>query len=136
MPPHLLVVEDSPTQARVVRRVLESAGYEIELARSGEEGLALFDAERCDAVIDDIAVRPVAVRMLEARGYRVVSTSNGEDAFRIIEDGREPIDLQGLLERGVALAHKPFTAESLGQKVREVLDRCECNRVQTIRSSR
>ena len=30
--------------------------------------------------------------------------------------------VQGLLERGVTLAHKPFTAESLGQKVREVLD--------------
>jgi len=30
--------------------------------------------------------------------------------------------LNGLLESGVALAHKPFTSESLGQKVREVLD--------------
>ncbi len=33
--------------------------------------------------------------------------------------------LQGLVARGVALAHKPFTAESLGEKVREVLDRRE-----------
>jgi len=124
-------------------------------------------AESILLVEDDAAVRRVAVRMLEAQGYRVVSTSSGEDALRIIEGGRESIDLlltdvvlaggmhggtlvervrvlrpslkvlfasgyttdvtivQGLLERGVTLAHKPFTAESLGQKVREVLDRCE-----------
>ena len=113
---------------------------------------------------DEPAVRRVTARMLDAQGYKVVATSGGEEALRIVEDGRERIDLlltdvvlaggmhgatlaeraralrptlkvlfasgytsdvtilHGLLERGVALAHKPFTAESLARKVREVLD--------------
>jgi two-component system cell cycle sensor histidine kinase/response regulator CckA len=115
-------------------------------------------------VEDEPAVRRVAVRLLEAQGYHVVSTSSGEEALRVIEDGREPIDLlltdvvlaggmsgpvladrvralkpelkvlfasgytkdvtilKGLQEHTIALVQKPFTAESLGEKVRQVLD--------------
>jgi PAS domain S-box-containing protein len=115
-------------------------------------------------VEDDPAVRRVTARMLEAQGYRAVSTNSGEDALRVIEDGREPWHLlltdvilaggmsgpvlaervralrpdlkvlfasgytsdvailHGLMEQRVALVQKPFTAELLGRKVREVLD--------------
>jgi PAS domain S-box-containing protein len=115
-------------------------------------------------VEDEPAVRRVAARMLEAQGYKVVSTSSGEEALRIVQDARQRVDLlltdvvlaggmhggalaervralrptlkvlfasgytsdltilHGLLERDVALMQKPFTAESLAKKVREVLD--------------
>ena len=115
-------------------------------------------------VEDEPAVRRVTTLMLEALGYRVVSTSSGQDALRIVEEARESFDLlltdvvlaggmngatlaeragvlrpalkvlfasgytsdmtilHGLLERAVAFVHKPFSLESLGQKVREVLD--------------
>jgi two-component system cell cycle sensor histidine kinase/response regulator CckA len=115
-------------------------------------------------VEDEAAVRRVMLRMLESRGYRVVSTSSGEEALRVIADGRESLQLlltdvvlsggmsgpmlaeharalrpklkvlfvsgytsdvtilHGLLEQSVALVQKPFSAESLGRKVREVLD--------------
>jgi PAS domain S-box-containing protein len=115
-------------------------------------------------VEDEPAVRRVTAHILEAQGYRVVSTSSGEEALRVIEDGREPWHLlltdvilaegmsgpelaervralrpdlkvlfvsgytgdvtilHGLLEPSVALVQKPFTGESLGSKVRQVLD--------------
>jgi len=115
-------------------------------------------------VEDEPAVRRVSARMLEGQGYRVLLASSGEEALRVVEDGREPIHLlltdvilaggmsgralaervralrpelkvlfvsgytsdvtilHGLLEQGVTLVQKPFTAESLGGKVREVLD--------------
>jgi PAS domain S-box-containing protein len=115
-------------------------------------------------VEDEPAVRRVTAHMLEAQGYRVLSTSSGEEALRVIEDGREPWHLlltdvilaegmsgpelaervralrpdlkvlfvsgytsdvtilHGLLEPSVALVQKPFTGESLGSKVRQVLD--------------
>ena len=115
-------------------------------------------------VEDEPAVRRVTARMLEAQGYRVLSTSSGEEALRVIGEAREPLHLlltdvvlsggisgrvlaehvralrpdlkvlfvsgytsdvtilHGLLEQGITLVQKPFTAESLGRKVREVLD--------------
>ncbi|HEY5490545.1 MAG TPA: ATP-binding protein, partial [Gemmatimonadaceae bacterium] len=115
-------------------------------------------------VEDEPAVRRVSARMLEGQGYRVLLASSGEEALRVVEDGREPIHLlltdvilaggmsgrvlaervralrpelkvlfvsgytsdvtilHGLLEQGVTLVQKPFTAESLGRTVREVVD--------------
>ncbi len=35
----------------------------------------------------------------------------------------EAIGHHGVLEAGVAFLHKPFTSETLGRKIREVLDR-------------
>jgi len=34
----------------------------------------------------------------------------------------ETIAHHGVLDHGIAFVHKPFTAEALGQKIREVLD--------------
>jgi CheY-like chemotaxis protein len=124
----------------------------------------MHGVERILLVEDEPAVRRVTVRLLETQGYRVVSTTSGEEALRVIEDGREPLDLlltdvvlegrmsgpelaervravrpdlkvlfasgytrdvttlQGLLEEGIAFIPKPFTAESLGEKVRQVLN--------------
>jgi two-component system cell cycle sensor histidine kinase/response regulator CckA len=121
-------------------------------------------AETILLVEDDDAVRRVIERMLATQGYRVVSTNSGEDALRMIADGREsphllltdvvlsggmsgPVlaervralrpdqkvlfasgytsdvtILHGLLQHGITLLQKPFTADSLGEKVRHVLD--------------
>jgi CheY-like chemotaxis protein len=115
-------------------------------------------------VEDDAAVRRVTVRMLETQGYQVVSTSSGEEAMRVLEDGGKSFHLlltdvvlsggmsgpalvervralrpdvkvlfasgytsdvtilHGLREHSITLVQKPFTAELLGAKVRQVLD--------------
>jgi two-component system response regulator MprA len=51
----ILVVDDEPAVRESLRRALELEGYEIELARDGEEALArLGEASNPDAVILDI----------------------------------------------------------------------------------
>ena len=51
----ILVVDDEPAVRESLRRALELEGYEIELARDGEEALArLNDAMTPDAVVLDI----------------------------------------------------------------------------------
>jgi PAS domain S-box-containing protein len=49
----VLVIDDSTTYRDEIRRALEGAGYDVQEAASGEEGLALAGAVRPDAVIVD-----------------------------------------------------------------------------------
>ncbi len=49
-----LVVDDSPTIRRLVRRELEAGGHEVREAADGESGLALIFAERPDLLTLDV----------------------------------------------------------------------------------
>lgn len=52
--PCVLIAEDSPVQAEMLRRTIERAGYEAMLAGDGAEALALALQKRPAAVISDI----------------------------------------------------------------------------------
>ena len=52
--PHVLIVEDSPTQARELRLILESDGMTVETAPSGEAGLDRLAAVPFDLILTDI----------------------------------------------------------------------------------
>jgi CheY-like chemotaxis protein len=49
----ILCIDDETTALVVRKRVLESAGYQVTTARSGEEGIRLFLSEVFDLVIVD-----------------------------------------------------------------------------------
>ncbi|MCB1915875.1 MAG: response regulator, partial [Rhodocyclaceae bacterium] len=49
----ILIIEDEATLAKNVRIFLERDDYEVRVAESAEEGLALMDVFRPDAVILD-----------------------------------------------------------------------------------
>jgi two-component system chemotaxis sensor kinase CheA len=53
-PANILVVDDSLTTRMMERSILESAGYEVELATSGEEGLAKARERRHDLYLVDV----------------------------------------------------------------------------------
>ncbi|UCF67277.1 MAG: response regulator [Acidobacteriota bacterium] len=52
----VLVVDDEPTLRTVISEVLEAEGYDVTVAPSGEEALALFDNQRFALVITDIVM--------------------------------------------------------------------------------
>ena len=51
---HLLVVEDEPKMARILRRGLERDGAAVEVALSGEAALELAGLSRFDAIVLDV----------------------------------------------------------------------------------
>ena len=53
-PASILVVEDSPLQAELLRRTIERAGYAVLVAGNGADGLALAAAHRPAAVVSDV----------------------------------------------------------------------------------
>jgi two-component system response regulator VicR len=53
-PKKVLVVDDEPDTLELVKLVLESAGFEAILVKSGVEAMAKIDAEKLDLVLLDI----------------------------------------------------------------------------------
>lgn len=52
-PLKVLVAEDNPTNQKIIRQLLESAGYQVVLASDGEEALDLYESESPDLAIVD-----------------------------------------------------------------------------------
>ena len=50
----ILLVEDSPSSRKLIGDHLRRAGYEVRVAGTADEGLALTQAERFDLVVMDI----------------------------------------------------------------------------------
>ena len=115
----LLVVEDSPTQAELLRETLEEAGFAAIVAGSAEEALGKLDENRVDLVISDIVMPGISgrelaehvrrtrpdIRILYMSGYAYYPGSN--TAFP---------------HPGDAYIQKPFAPAALAAKVREILD--------------
>jgi signal transduction histidine kinase/DNA-binding response OmpR family regulator len=71
-PVRILYMEDDPGLARLLQKKLERAGYVVDIARDGAQGLAMYDAEVYDVMAVDQSI-PVqegleVIRTLAARG--------------------------------------------------------------------
>jgi two-component system cell cycle sensor histidine kinase/response regulator CckA len=117
----ILLVEDDEMVRVLTRRMLEADGYTVLLASHGEEALGLLAGHRgrvdllvTDVVMPGMSGRDVANRVATLRpGTKVLYLSGYTD---------DAIVRHGVLEPGIAFLQKPFTADTLARKVREVLE--------------
>src|SRR5205085_1527272 len=56
----ILIIEDDPDIAELVRRYLEKAGFEIEVMASGRDGLAALTARPPDLLVLDLMLPHVS----------------------------------------------------------------------------
>jgi two-component system cell cycle sensor histidine kinase/response regulator CckA len=116
----VLVVEDADGLRDLAKRMLERQGYRVLLAANAGEAHRQFDqTPSIDVILTDVIMPggsgPELTRQLISRrpSLKVIYMSGYTE---------EAITHHGVLDPGVAFIHKPFTAETLGQKIREVLD--------------
>jgi signal transduction histidine kinase/DNA-binding response OmpR family regulator len=117
----VLVVEDAAGLRELTRRLLQRQGYAVLVAANAEEALRLFEQQvSIDVLLTDVVMPGVsgpelARRLVEQRPAMKVIYMSGytEEAM---------ITQHGVLNPGIAFLHKPFTAGTLGRKIREVLD--------------
>ena len=50
----ILVLDDEPSILLMMKKMLEKAGYEVDVALNGREGMVLFDKNKPDLLITDI----------------------------------------------------------------------------------
>ena len=117
----VLVVEDQDEVRKLTRRVLEARGYTVLVAANGTEALQVAQAHAgpihllaTDVVMPGMSGREVSLRLAPARPQMKVLYLSGYTD--------ESITRHGVLEPGIAFLQKPFTADALARKAREVLD--------------
>lgn len=113
----VLVVDDEPAVARMLRRALTTAGYEVATADNGEKAIGLLADPTFDAIVSDIDMpRMSGIQLLQAVRHRhldvpvilITGAPAMETAVQAISLGAllyltKPVELVDL-ERAVARA--------------------------------
>ncbi|HMA50587.1 MAG TPA: ATP-binding protein [Magnetospirillaceae bacterium] len=117
----VLVVEDDESVLELAIATLGDLGYRVVPARDGAEALRQLAAHPAiELLFTDVGLpggmngRQLADRAREARPDLKVLFTSGYTRNAIVHGGR--------LDEGVALIGKPFTADALAEKIRQVLD--------------
>lgn len=120
MPKKVLVADDEPSIVTALEFLMQRMGYEVRVARAGEEAMNAIERERPDLVLLDIMMP-------------------GRSGYEVCKRVRERADLQGVkivmltakgrdaeVEKGLAMGAdlyvtKPFSTRELMEQVRALL---------------
>jgi DNA-binding response OmpR family regulator len=117
----VLIVEDVIGLRRLITRTLESAGYKVLTAASGDEALRLLEQYQnpvhlmvTDVVMPGMSGRDLAERLDRTRPEMKVLYMSGYTDDVIVR--------YGVLEDGMPFVSKPFGTVELIRTIREILD--------------
>jgi DNA-binding response OmpR family regulator len=120
----VLVIEDSKSMQRILRRLFESGGLEVRIASNGIAGLESYQQQRPSAVVLDLKLPDLPGTEL-CRAFKADKASLPIVVVSAITD---VIDKVLLLELGADdYVTKPFSPKELLARVRRAIRRCEPN---------
>jgi signal transduction histidine kinase len=116
----VLIVEDSPTQAERLRRLIAAAGYRVRLANNGRHALELIAAAKPQLIVSDII-------MPEMDGYELCRALKADPALREIpvilvtalNDAKDII--RGIESGADNFIRKPYSEAYLLNRISQVL---------------
>ena len=117
----ILIADDEPNILISLEFLMKREGYEVHLARDGQEALDALRREHPRLVLLD-------VMMPKKTGFEVCQEVRNDDAIRstlilmLTAKGRETDVVKGLALGADAYMTKPFSTRELVQKVRSMLD--------------
>jgi len=117
----ILAVDDEPNILMSIEFILEMEGYEVHLARDGEEALEVAERARPDLILLD-------VNMPRKDGYEVCRILReredmaGTKVIMLTAKGQTLEKKKGLEVGADEYVTKPFSAEDLLKKIRTMLE--------------
>jgi two-component system cell cycle sensor histidine kinase/response regulator CckA len=117
----VLVVEDEPSVRALAARILRERGYTVIEASNGKEALRTAQeyAGKIHLVLADVVMPEMSGKVLVSQ---IEAARPGIRALFISGYTDNAIIHHGILEANVAFLQKPFSANVLASKVREVID--------------
>lgn len=116
----ILVVDDEPNIVTALEFLLGSSGYEVQVARTGQEALNALAAPPPDLVLLDVML-PVVSGYDVCRRMRAVPAWRGVKIIMLTAKGREA-EIQRGTENGADLyVVKPFSTHDLLRKIHGLL---------------
>lgn len=121
---HILIVEDSKTQAERLRLLLSREGYEIELAHTGQEALSKTESRIPDLIISDVTMPGMdgfaLCEMLKS------SDATGRVPFILLTARTSPTDIiKGLQSGADNFIPKPYDDDYLLGRVARITEQLE-----------
>ncbi len=118
--PRLLIVDDEPSIAKVVRKQLEVAGFEVAVAKDGVEALASVQAHHPDLILLDVMLPKI-------NGHEVCKALRADPQTRAIPiimlsaNARLQDEQHGLEQGASAYLTKPFQLDVLLRHIHQLL---------------
>ena len=108
----VLIVDNDEFLVDVVRRRLESSGYDCIIATTGGMGIALFEHRRPDLVITDL-------NMPMGNGFELVETIRRQSSVPIMIMTGYRLDYDDELQEcpGISIFEKPFDGNELVDRI-------------------
>ncbi len=116
--PSVLVVDDEDQVRQLIRETLELAGYQVEEARNGKEGLEQYRTTPADLVIMDVlmpdqdGLESILALRKEFPNSRVIAMTGGSDMIGMLNF----LDVAKMLGARRTL-QKPFEVKTLLEAV-------------------
>ena len=117
----VLIADDEPNIVAALEYLLQRSGYEVSIARNGDEALRLIELNRPDLVLLDV--------MMPVRsGYEVCQVIRAREDWRHIKivvltaKGRDADANRGLALGADLYITKPFSNRDLIAKINRLLD--------------
>jgi DNA-binding response OmpR family regulator len=117
----ILIADDEPNILISLEYLMKREGYEVVVARDGDEALACLARERPSLVLLD-------VMMPKKNGFEVCQALRADEALKhtrvlmLTAKGRDTDVAKGIGVGADAYITKPFSTQALVHKVRELLD--------------
>jgi twitching motility two-component system response regulator PilH len=117
----VLVVDDSPTEIHIFKKILEKQGYQILVAKDGQEGVDIAKQELPDIIVMDV-VMPVLNGFQATRQIKNNESTANIPVIMVTTKGQQTDKNWGMRQGATEYLVKPVAPADLINKIRALID--------------